>query len=60
MKVINNIALWASILTLLFLGIRADTRSIQRDISQLEQIQVLTSVADTSQKAIIQILKSTP
>ena len=57
MKIINNVAIWVAILTLLLLGVKADTRSVQRDITVLNQISGLQSQMQTNQEAIISILK---
>ena len=58
LTLVNSIAVWLAIAVLLLLGVRADTRSVQRDSYALEQIISIQGAVKTNQSAIINLLEA--
>ena len=57
-QIINSVALWVAIIVLFLLGLKADTRSVERDNKILQSLISVQGAVSTNQKAIIQILES--
>ena len=54
---IHNIAVWCAIIGLLLLGIKADTRSVTRDIEAMKFIGTMQKAIITNQEAVVELIK---